>query len=344
LIDKTRYQDLTGQKFNHLTAVKLDENKIEEYKLKGKNITYWLCKCDCGNPNLVSIRAGSLKNGSIKSCGCIDPTKKLELTGKRFGKLIVTGYFGMKNDHSYWNCHCDCGNDTVVSGTALNNGKSLSCGCYIAESKTTHGLSSHPLYHVYSSMKQRCYNSNCKDYYLYGEKGVHICDEWLGDSGFVNFYQWSMDNGYCEGLEIDRIDSDGNYCSQNCRYVDDIKQANNTKRNLRFTINNKNKTFQEWCRFYNVNPDAVYTRILNGWDIKEALETKTNGKQHFKKDKLYEMDGEFRTVRDWCNIYNKKDVSIYHRLETGWDLYTALHTETDRHKHHYNIEKERLNH
>lgn len=333
--NKPKYKDLTGQKFNHLTAIKLDEERILEYKQRNKHVTYWLCKCDCGNEELVSVSYGSLTSGGVKSCGCIH---ELNLTGKRFGKITVINYAYSKNGHTFWNCECECGTKKVIMGTSLNTGKTKSCGCLIAESKTTHGLSYHPLYRVHSTMKQRCYNYNCEDYYLYGGKGIIICDEWLGINGVVNFYNWAMNNGYEQGLEIDRIDSDDNYEPDNCRWVNDIEQANNTSRNISFTIDNETRTFMDWCRLYDKNHDVVYGRINNGWELLEALTTDTDNTQHFKQDFKTELNGEYKTLVEWCKIYDKNYSTIYNRIEKGWDLYTALNTPTDGKKHHYETE------
>lgn len=326
--------NLEGKKFNHLTPIKLDSDRILQYKNKGKYVTYWLCECDCGNPNLISVSYGSLISDGTKSCGCIH---ELNLTGKKFHKLTVIDYAFSKNGHTYWNCKCDCGKETIILGTAINTGKSKSCGCYNAESKMTHGLSEHPLYHVFNTMKQRCYNSNSEDYYLYGARNIIICDEWLKD--FLDFYNWAMNSGYQQGLEIDRIDTNGNYEPINCRWVDDIDQANNTSRNINITIDNITKTFAEWCRFYNKKTSVVRNRVKNGWNILEALMTDTDGNQHFNKDFMIELDGEYKTLTDWCRYFDRKYSTVYKRLKNGWNLKNALTTPTTKGKHYYNLEK-----
>lgn len=341
MIRSKNFKDLTGQKFNHLTAIKLDEIRMLEYKIKhNKSKTFWLCECDCGNNELKSVAQGALCNGTIKSCGC---KHILSLEGKRFGKLTVLSYAYSKDGHTYWNCHCDCGNDVITIGTRLNKGNTKSCGCYNAESKTTHGLSNHPLYAVYSTMKQRCYNPNSKDYYLYGGKGIIICKEWLKeDNCFLNFYNWAMDNGYEKGLEIDRIDSNKNYEPNNCRWVDDIRQANNTSKNMILEINNKKMTFSDWCRYYKVENDknTIWGRIHRGWNIEEAFETPVDGEAHYKKDSLLEYKGEFYTLKELCDKYDRNYGTVSNRISRiGWDLETALKIPTDGKKHIY--EKER---
>jgi len=332
---RPKYKDITGQKYNHLTAIELDKNKTLEYKEKGQHTTYWLANCDCGNPDLVSVSYGSLTSGGVKSCGCIHT---LSLEGQKFGKITVLDYAYSKNGHTFWNCKCECGKETIIMGTLLNTGKTKSCGCLIAETQTTHGLSGHPLYYVYYTMRQRCYKPNCEDYYLYGGKGVSICEEWSGINGVVEFYNWAINSGYKKGLEIDRIDNDGNYEPDNCRWVNDIEQANNTRKNIMITLNNETKTFMEWCRYYDKNHEAVYGRLNNGWDILEAFTTDTDGTAHFKKDFKTELNGQYKTLTEWCEIYDKKYATIHGRLVKGWDLTTALNTPTDGKKHSYEVE------
>jgi len=122
-------------------------------------------------------------------------------------------------------CECSCKNRTKVE-VQLNNlrsGATTSCGCIQKEKVTTHGLFNHPLYKVCNDMKKRC--SNKKDKY-YGGRGITVCDEWLND--FKAFYDWCMSNGWKQGLEIDRINSDKGYSPDNCRFV--TSSENNANR------------------------------------------------------------------------------------------------------------------
>lgn len=120
-------------------------------------------------------------------------------------------------------------------------------------------------------MKDRCYNPNNKSYSFYGGRGIAICEEWLND--FVAFFNWANNNGYSEELTIDRIDTNGDYSPQNCRWIDRGAQANNTRRNVYITLGNETKTLTEWCRILDVAYNSVQTRVYKGWDVKEALTT-----------------------------------------------------------------------
>lgn len=161
-----------------------------------------------------------------------------DLTGKKFGRLTVIKYYGSnKHGRALWLCQCDCGNTKIVLGNSLNSKLTLSCGCYnkeiIKKCNSKHNMAYSKLYKVWQGMKTRCYNKNFMYYCNYGGRGITICDEWK--SNFSNFYEWSINNGYEEGLTIDRINNDGNYEPSNCRWVTRAEQ----NRNKRYTKRKK---------------------------------------------------------------------------------------------------------
>lgn len=123
----------------------------------------------------------------------------------------------------------------------------------------THGLSDHPLYKLFNSLRQRCYYSKSISYKYYGAKGVTVCDEWLND--FPTFYNWSIENGYEKGLQIDRIDLNGNYEPSNCRWVDRTTNMNNRTASRMVTYNGKTQTMSEWARELGVNYCTLQHRI-----------------------------------------------------------------------------------
>lgn len=156
--------------------------------------------------------------------------KLIDITGKRFGRLLVIERRPTINRKAYWSCKCDCGNTITVSASSLLCGKTRSCGCLRKEQMklraTVHGFSGEPLYSVWNMMKQRCQNSNNKDYHFYGERGISVCDEWIR---YPPFREWALKNGYLSGLTIDRIDSDGNYEASNCRWITIQEQQKNRR-------------------------------------------------------------------------------------------------------------------
>lgn len=195
---------------------------------------------------------------------------RLNLIGKRFGKLTVIELAEIKNQNCYWLCKCDCGGEKVVLGAQLTSGKTKSCGCLLkeitAKRNSTHGLSKTRIYSRWAGMMERCRDKRNK---LYGGRGISVCKEW---ERFENFYEWSMENGYDDTLSLDRIDVNGNYCPENCRWVTATVQANNTRRNRVITAFGETMTITEASRKYNIKPETITKRIdWYGFSIEDAL-------------------------------------------------------------------------
>ena len=158
----------------------------------------------------------------------------IDLTGKRFGRLVVIERSDKIGSHPMWLCECDCGNRVIVDGANLRTNHTKSCGCYHSEiapkNRTKHGKSYTRLHRIWACMKQRCYYPKRHNYHNYGGRGITICDEWRTD--FQAFYDWAMANGYNDNLSIDRVDVNGNYRPENCRWAT-MKEQQNNRRNTR---------------------------------------------------------------------------------------------------------------
>lgn len=162
-------------------------------------------------------------------------------------------------------CKCCCGTIKSVLLENLITGKSKSCGC----KKYKYKNKNKRLYNIWKGIKVRCLCKTNNRYKYYGGRGIKICDEWKND--FISFQEWSINNGYKDNLTIDRIDVNGNYEPNNCRWVNNIIQSNNCRTNIYFTLNGNTQTLKQWCREYNIDYRMVYYRVTHGWTLKEAL-------------------------------------------------------------------------
>lgn len=161
--------------------------------------------------------------------------KLIDLSGLKFGKLTVIDSCGVDKDKKLiWNCLCDCGNSKKISGNSLRRGFTKTCGCkYKDGNNKTHNLTKTVEYRVWADIKTRCLNKNCKNWKYYGERGIKISDDWL--NSFVTFLN-DMGKRPSKKHSIDRVDVNGDYCKENCRWVTiDIQSKN--KRNSKTLIN-----------------------------------------------------------------------------------------------------------
>ena len=204
-----------------------------------------------------------------------------DLTGKKFGLLTVIGFYEKRNKHQFWKCICDCGNEKIIQQSHLKSGHTRSCGCLhkksIIDTSKKHGKCHTKLYFVWHTMKQRCYNLNNNQYKNYGKRGIGICSEWLED--FISFYNWAINNGYKEGLSLDRIDNNGNYEPNNCRWATVKEQSRNRRNNRCFEYNGKTQCLEDWAKEYNLSRGTLNYRLLSNWSIEKALTTPLKKKQ-----------------------------------------------------------------
>lgn len=196
-----------------------------------------------------------------------------DLIGKRFGKLIVLEYIG-KNKHGniIWKCKCDCGNVTTTTSNCLLTGNTKSCGClaydyyhYHTGKNIKHNKSNTRLYHIWRDMKLRCYNKSQLGYKNYGGRGIKVCEEWLND--FEVFYDWAINSGYQDNLTIDRINNNGNYEPNNCRWATSSCQSNNKTNSVFIDYNDKHLTVAQWSKITGLPYNIIWQRLKRGWDI-----------------------------------------------------------------------------
>lgn len=202
-------------------------------------------------------------------------------TGNKYGRLtaleVVPKARGVKR--LYWACRCDCGNMVNVCSSKLSDGHTQSCGCLQKEraslAKTTHGASSSkgciPEYGVWLNMKARCAYKSTHSYKYYGARGISVCERWMK---FENFLE-DMGRRPSPSHSIDRLDSNGNYEPDNCKWSDDFEQNNNRSNNRRLTYDGKTMNLFQWAREVGINPKRIHARLVAGWSVARALTTPT---------------------------------------------------------------------
>jgi hypothetical protein len=236
------------------------------------------------NHTVTAIKAKARKLGIKMSSEARGAIVRSDLSGKRFGRLIAlqydhTGLVGnVKVPAAFWLCQCDCGNKVVVQAGNLKSGTVRSCGCLARENtikrnkeNATHGKSHDRIYRTWQGMLNRCHRTNDKKYPLYGGRGITVCEDWHDPCKFIS---WAYTNGYTDKLTIDRIDKDGNYCPENCRWVDYKVQNNNRSFCHYIKYNGMTKTVSEWAEYLGISVNALFNRLRRNWSIERAFTQK----------------------------------------------------------------------
>lgn len=203
-----------------------------------------------------------------------------DIAGRKFGRLTAIKLTGKQNRKNLWLCRCECGKETIVTASHLLAGHTKSCGCLASENaakaskikNTKHGLHKSRIYRAWINMRARCLNPKEQHYPDYGGRGIKICQRWL--NSFKNFLD---DMGAPpEGTSLDRIDVNGDYCPDNCRWASNEVQANNRRNTVYLEYQGKTKPLSVWAKEMKIKRDTLSDRIFrSGWDIEKALTTPT---------------------------------------------------------------------
>lgn len=323
----SKVKDLQGKKFNRLTVIKRVEN---DKNGRAK----WLCQCTCGNETVVMGQR--LINGKTKSCGCLrgEHFQKYEdISGKKFNMLTVIEPVRImdnrnrKNGTIKWNCLCECGNTTILTKYLITSGTVKSCGCYKTQKMKNgelhlkHGYAKTRIYRIWNLMKERCKNKNNPSFMNYGGRGITLCKEW---ESFDPFCKWAMSHGYSDKLSIDRIDVNGDYCPENCRWATAKEQSRNKRTNREIEYNGKTMLLKDWANELNISSSTILSRISKGLPIEKIL---SREKPKYKK---ITYNGKTMGWKDWEKEVGISRKVISSRIKYGWTPEEALTTPVSR--------------
>ena len=204
------------------------------------------------------------------------------MIGQKFHRLTVIERAESTpgNRGKRWLCQCECGNQTIARNDSLKNGRSKSCGCYkneqaskrIVSINKTHGMNNTPEHMCWKGLMNRCNNKNSPSYKDYGCRGIKVCESW---KKFENLYK---DMGKRpEGTSIDRIDVNGDYCPENCRWATIEEQSRNKRDNIHIEYKGQTKILTDWAKEINISVQTLYKRLYDyGYSVEEAFNSKLN--------------------------------------------------------------------
>jgi hypothetical protein len=201
---------------------------------------------------------------------------KEDIKNNKYNRLLVIKCISKdKWGKRLWLCRCDCGGETITTSYRLKSGHTKSCGYFSKETigniSRSHGKSKTGTYRSWTNMKNRCLNENIPEYKRYGERGIKICDRWL--KSFENFFEDMGERP--KGMSIERKDNSGNYCKENCKWANDIEQANNKRNNFIIKYNNENYTLGKLSRLLSINRTTIKYRFLHNIPI-DAIDMRFN--------------------------------------------------------------------
>ena len=226
-----------------------------------------------------------------------------EYLNKKYNEWTIISFSHKdKYNHPFFNCICSCGNKNIIDLFSLKYNRSKCCKqCGYKKIKGKHNLSHSRIYRIFNHIKQRCNNKQDSAYKDYGGRGIKMCKEW--EDNFINFYNWSIANGYKENLSIDRINNNGNYEPENCRWAINAEQQNNKRNNHIITYNNKKYTISNFCKNFNVygynEPEKLLKKTLRGMKKRKYKAT---------------LNGVTKDVYEWCEEFNLNKGTIYSRI------------------------------
>lgn len=235
-----------------------------------------------------------------------------EWIGKKYNMLTVIEPVHPEGATQWmWKVKCDCGKEKIIKPYSVINGKYVSCGCKRAHQKTNlvHGESHTRLHNTWMSMLNRC-NPETEHSDGYGKRGIKVCEEW---HDYLNFSAWAKSHGYSDDLTIERIDVNGDYCPENCKWIPFAEQARNRRTTKWVEWQGRTMSLAEAAEIAQLPYKQVHFRLKQGWTLEEALTTPL---KHGNSD-LFEK----------CKAIGANYHLVYNRIHVyGWDEESALYT------------------
>ena len=201
----------------------------------------------------------------------------VDISNNIYSRLKAIKFIENKKGRELWLFKCNCGKEKIIRKTHVTSGAIKSCGCLNIEKTTKHGHGNKKdkIYRLWEGLKRRTLNNNFKQYSDYGGRGIFLCQEWCGD--FINFYNWAINNGYKEGLTIERIDNNKGYNEDNCKFATRKEQQRNRRNNVLITYMGETKCLAEWCEIKNIKFSTLRCRLFKyNWSIERALNESIN--------------------------------------------------------------------
>lgn len=240
--------------------------------------------------------------------------RRLDITGMKSGKLTAVEKIGYDTDKdgkrfALWKCECECGGIGIFNQHKIVSKSVKSCGCMRNREhyrSIQHGMSQTRIYRTYCGMKARCDNPNDQHYKDYGGRGIKICNYWRGIMGFTHFYEWAMKNGYRDDLTIDRIDVNGDYEPNNCRWATNEQQQTNKRDNVWHIVDGQRMLMKEISKKYNIPEVTIRGRMARGMTAQEAV--------YYRQPEKYSITyhGITKPVSEWSKETGiRKGVLIY---------------------------------
>lgn len=313
--------DITGQRFGRLIALEYVGNQK------------WRTICDCGNEKIV--RGDHLRNGATLSCGCyaseivrerhkqyrllkaenkitIKSKPKIDITGKKFNHLTTVEYV----ENGKWLFKCDCGNLKIINQNKVRSNRTKSCGnCNRHNRQRCDNDITHK---SWLSMLNRCKR---KEHYI--QRGIKVCDRWLGINGFINFLN-DMGERPSPKHSIDRIDTNGNYCPENCRWATQKEQCNNRYNNVYLTHNGDTKTLAQWCDYFRLPYRRCSVRYNKGLSFEDIF-SKDVRTPFYTRDEILSIREKCLTKSQFENMFNKYiSQSMIYRIKHNLAYYNVV--------------------